>query len=95
MPHRRRGRVTIYQRGRHRLGDRGADIAAICTHLEPDFMKAAYQRVFGGPLANVLKEFSRRVDQLSGALSRVSTLFGVSRQDSGRGGSRWSAQPEP
>lgn len=77
----------------HRLGGRGgrgADITAIYTHLEPDFIKGAYQRVLDGPLANVLTAFSSRLDQLSGDLSRESTLVGVLQENSGRGSSRRS-----
>lgn len=52
----------------HRLNDRGGrgfDITAIYTHLEPDFVKATYQRVLDGPLAKVVEAFGVRLAQLA------------------------------
>lgn len=51
----------------HRLnerGGRGSDITAIYTHLEPDFVRATYQRVLDGPLAKVVDAFRTRLHQL-------------------------------
>ena len=55
----------------HRLnerGGRGSDITAIYTHLEPDFVRATYQRVLDGPLAKVVDAFSTRLHQLTAIL---------------------------
>lgn len=52
----------------HRLDERGgrsSDITAIYTHLEPDFVRATYQRVLDGPLAKVVDAFSTRLHQLA------------------------------
>ena len=51
----------------HRLGEkggRGGDVTAVYTHLEPDLIKTAYQRVIDGPLAEVLKAYAARLAQL-------------------------------
>jgi integrase len=42
-------------------GRRGADVTAIYTHLEPDFIRTIYQRVLDGPLAKVVEAFAQRV----------------------------------
>ncbi|MDM8008653.1 MAG: tyrosine-type recombinase/integrase [Phycisphaerae bacterium] len=52
----------------HRLNERGghgSDITAIYTHLEPDFVRATYQRVLDGPLAKVVDAFEKRLAQLT------------------------------
>ena len=52
----------------HRLSDRGgrgSDITAIYTHLEPDFVKATYQRVLDGPLAKIVDAFGARLTRLA------------------------------
>ncbi|MFH0982404.1 MAG: hypothetical protein V2A79_12815, partial [Planctomycetota bacterium] len=52
----------------HRLnerGGRGSDITAIYTHLEPDFVRATYQRVLDGPFAKVVDAFEKRLAQLT------------------------------
>jgi integrase len=57
----------------HRLGEhggRGSDITAIYTHLEPDLVRAAYQRVLDGPLAKIRDAFASRLDQLLAAGSQ-------------------------
>lgn len=49
----------------HNLGDRsqrGGDVTAIYTHLEPDLIKTAYRRMLDGPLAEVLAAFTSRAN---------------------------------
>jgi integrase len=58
----------------HRLGEHGgraSDITAIYTHLEPDLVKAAYQRVLDGPLAKIRDAFASRLHQLMAAGSQA------------------------
>ena len=63
----------------HRLdekGGRGSDITAVYTHLEPDFVKAAYQRVLDGPLAKVAQAYSVRLGQLASTTREVDATSG-------------------
>lgn len=52
----------------HNLNHKGrqdSDVTAIYTHLDPDFVKAAYQRLLDGPFAEVLEAFTTRFEELS------------------------------
>ena len=56
----------------HRLsgrGGRGSDITAVYTHLEPDLIRSAYQRVLDGPLAKVANAFTVRLADVGAVMS--------------------------
>ncbi len=48
-----------------RKGRQDSDVTAIYTHLDLDFVKAAYQRLLDGPFAEVLEAFTTRFKELS------------------------------
>jgi hypothetical protein len=50
-------------------GGHGNDPTAIYTHLEPDLVKAGYQRLLDGPLAKVAEAFAERIAELKAAKS--------------------------
>jgi integrase len=58
----------------HRLAERsgrGSDITAVYTHLEPDLVRAAYQRVLNGPLGKITDTFACRLHQLIAAGGQI------------------------
>jgi integrase len=84
----------------HNLGDkgrRGADVTAIYTHLEPEFIKAAYQRLLDGPLAAVLGAFTRRARAHINSCVLVARLSAAERTplDTHRGCAPATSHPRP
>lgn len=62
----------------HRLNERGghgSDITAIYTHLEPDFVRATYQRVLDGPMAGVVEAFEKRLAHLAASAQETNAAF--------------------